>query len=122
MSSRRDLNPVHPSLPEEGFYRGRMVKNGPWVPIRIWYQFPLDPVTGEELDRSGEWKALRLGQEIHPLDVWPFCSSERISESEYEFLLADHQWHAAYDPDAPQARPRDPINLRSMNPVLPPRR
>lgn len=38
---------IHPDHPECGWYKRRMVKGGPWVPVRIHVVREIDPETGE---------------------------------------------------------------------------
>ncbi|WP_166461941.1 hypothetical protein [Paracoccus alkanivorans] len=33
--------------PQPGFYKTRMVRNGPFVPVEIWLEQEIDPETGE---------------------------------------------------------------------------
>jgi hypothetical protein len=117
-AERAKLAPVQPDRPVAGFYKGRMVRNGPWVPIRIWHGPTRDPETGEELDRSWHWQAERLGVEIDVFIVWPYCAGHRIEQAEYDYLLADHRWAVANNPDDPAARPRDAIDHHAMKPVF----
>jgi hypothetical protein len=112
------MAPVSADTPVAGFYKSRMVRGGPWVPIRIWLAPSTDPVTGEELDRSPTWHAERLGREIDVDLVWPYCAAHPIEESEYRFLLADHKWAVEHDPDAPQASPRSPIDHMKTKPIF----
>ncbi len=39
--------PQHEGLPECGWYQRKMVKGGPWVPVRIFVQRDIDPETCE---------------------------------------------------------------------------
>lgn len=114
MTNKRSMTPVHPDEPQAGFYRGRLVKGGPWVPIRIWFGAPLDPLTGEELDRSHRWQAERNGEFVEVDAVWPFCAADAINEAEYRYLLATNQWAAEHAPDAPEAAPRQKIDLNRL--------
>lgn len=34
------------------YFKARLVKNGPWVPMKLWWGVSKDPLTGEKLDRS----------------------------------------------------------------------
>jgi hypothetical protein len=79
--------------PVEGFYEERVTEivNGVkvrewWLPIKLWYGPPSDPVTGEELDRSWRWQALIDGHETEWYEVWP--NGRPISQGQYEMMLA----------------------------------
>lgn len=107
------------------YYRVRRVKAGPLVPCKIWFGPPLDPVTGEEMDRAPRWQVEVSGKLIDdPFSVVhlignqePIIKGEQISKEEFEFLLSDAQWCREYEPDAPEANPTKPIDLNKMAPI-----
>ena len=106
---------VDPGVPEEGYYRRRLVKDGPWVAVKVWKGFPIDPVTGEMLfERPQMWRGLLNGDDVDIWDVWPECSGGKISEEEYVFILTRHLWAKVHDPTAPEANPRKPIDRNKM--------
>ncbi len=95
------------------------------VGLCLEFSRPIDPVTGERLDRSPTWKAFRDGHvedvfdciiEFDP-DGEPVVKGERITEAEYEYLLQDRAWARQHSPDAPEANPRKRVDLNAM-PVL----
>lgn len=114
----RNLKPVRPDIPEAGFYKGRLVKGGPWVAIRIWFGAPRDPVTGEELDRSHRWQAERNACEVDVDAVWPYCAANRIDKAEHDYLLATHRWAVEHAPNSPEAAPRERIDLNALKPLF----
>ncbi len=101
--------------PTAGFYKVRLTRNGPFVPVKIWHGPPLDPVTGEEMDRSWRWQALRNGEEIDIDFVWPWAGRNPISEAEYKRLAATMAW-ARKVPSAPENQPHEPINKLTATP------
>lgn len=103
----------NPDVPVAGFYRAKLVKGGMLVGIRIWFGAPLDPVTGEELDRSHRWQALANDRYVELERVWPGCGGDPITEREYRFLAAQQDWGVQHAPDSAQADPTrrvDPLN------------
>jgi hypothetical protein len=88
------------------------------VPIRIWLGAPLDPLTGEELDRSPRWQAERNGHQVDVDAVWPFCSADHIDEAEYRYMLATHEWAVENAPNSPEASPRTKIDLNKQPPLF----
>lgn len=84
--------------PIAGLYRGRMVRGGPWVAVRIWFGPPADPVTGEPLDRSHRWQALRNGESCEVDTVWPYVYGQTCDEGTYETLLQSGRWAAENNP------------------------
>ena len=94
--------------PEPGFYRLRLVKNGPWVPVRIWLEDgERDPETNE-LTSDQVLRAKVGDQDRDPLKIWTFLWD--ITEEEYYFLLSRAHWAVAHNPKAPEANPTRPIN------------
>lgn len=47
--------------------------------------------------------------------IWNY--GEPITEAEYRFMLADADWCRTYQPDAPQANPRRPVE-RAQAPLV----
>lgn len=100
---------------QEGFFlirrdRQRRVP----LPVRIWWGAPLDPDTGEEMDRSPRWQVAIAGQIIgeEPLrvgeqtitclsDFWPQCSYHPIDEADYHYRLELAAWAGEHDPNDP---------------------
>ena len=82
------------------------------IPIRIWFGAPLDPDTGELLDRSPRWQVRVYGidasdPEYPPLiygrpmekieDVWPKCARWPTSEADYRYRVERAEWAEQYD-------------------------
>lgn len=108
--------------PQEGYYRTRLVRGGPFVPVKIWHGPPHDPETGEELDRSPRWQALVNGEERDAREIWNWCADKPISESEYRYMLAVKNWAETHAPAEPEANPYQRADARTAAPVGPPRR
>ena len=104
-------------LPEPGFYRLRMVKAGPWVPVRIWLEDgDRDPETDELM--SDQVLRAKVGdQERDPSKIWTFLWD--ITEEEYYFLLSRARWATAHNPTAPEANPKRPIRQTDVALDLP---
>lgn len=79
-----DAPPMHDGLPEAGWYKRRMVKGGPWVPVRIFVERDIDPQTGE-LTGPEVLIADIDGKRADPARHWTHL--QPISRSEYETLL-----------------------------------
>lgn len=93
--------------PQPGYYKTRLVKGGPFVAVRIWWQPPLDPWTGEELDRGPTLMAEVNGRPRDPYDIWTWCADKPVDFAEY------HRLRAA----APTAADQ-PINVNATKPVF----
>lgn len=121
----RATGPVHVpgavdvTTPVAGFFRFRLHGGAVRGGVRIWYGPPLDPVTGEELDRSWRWQAEFDGEPI-PFDrVWPACAGEPITEQEYQRFVARKRWAEQHAPDsayADRAKRHDPLSSSSPLP------
>ena len=90
---------ANPDLPEAGIYITRMRSGAALCALRIWYGAPLDPVTGEELDRSHGWNArLNEHENVDIERVWPGCAADRASLAKYDAIVLRAKWareHAA---------------------------
>jgi hypothetical protein len=73
--------------PQEGFYRFKLRSGGVYGVVRIWYGAPLDPQTGEEMDRSWRWQAAFNGELIEFEQAWPQCAKKHAPDSAF----ADHR-------------------------------
>jgi hypothetical protein len=99
--------------PQAGFYKRRLVKNGPWVAARIWLDAELDEdgaLASEERMRCEVG-----GTERDAADQWSYLSSHPISRGDYEFMLADQRWCEANAPNEPLARPGEPIDFNKLD-------
>lgn len=111
-----DIVPPFPRIdqPQAGFFRTRLVKGGPYVGARIWLEPPIDPLTGEAMDRPPMMLAELAGKPIDPIELWPSVAGRNIPEQEYRYLIGVAGWAAEHAPNAPEATPREPINLNRL--------
>lgn len=100
--------------PIAGHYSVRLVKRGPLLPLRIWFGPPFDPVTREPLDRSYDWRAELIGDQVSVWRFWPYCAASRISETEYRFMLSDRAWLLEHQPSSPEADPRARVDIADL--------
>jgi hypothetical protein len=97
--------------PTSGLYKTKLIKNGPWVPVRIWFGPPHDPVTGDVMDRSWRWQAEKAGKLCTDINqAWPWCARNEIYQSEYDYLVAccKHNMH-------PASQPRKKVDLMTVS-------
>ena len=75
--------------PMPGYFKRRMVRGGPFVPVAIWLEQEIDPDTGE-LTAPEELRAIVNGRPADPMHVWAYARP--ISLAEYEALtgIRDH--------------------------------
>lgn len=109
--------------PRPGFFKLRQVRGGPWVGSRIEYEHPTDPETGELLtERSKLWVTTINGKLVRApspdpvragvFQVW--CSGTEIKESDYRFMVADHEWATKHAPDDPVANPTEKVEIGNL--------
>lgn len=104
------FNGYSTEVPTEGYYRTRLRSGGVYVGVRIWFGQPLDPETGDEMDRSLRWQAMCNGRYIDLDRVWPKCGREPIDEAEYHYLAGLQDWGEENAPDSALADPRRRVN------------
>ena len=113
-SNRKPRPPVDrgpsysPDTPVAGCYRLRLTRGGPPVALRYWIGPPLDPDTGEELDRAPRWQCRVNGVQLVPVDwYWPRCARDPITQAEHDRLCG---LNATLDPASPYYDPKRPID------------
>ncbi len=120
--SAQTVRPVHVdgavdvSTPVAGYYRFRLHSSGVRGGVQIWHGPPLDPVTGEALDRSWRWQARFNGEPIDFDRVWPACTAEPISKRDYLHYCERTEWARQNAPDSAYAdsrRRHDPLSTQS---------
>jgi len=98
-------------VPEAGWYKRRAVKDGPWLPVRVWIEQDIDPISGELLAPE-RFRASCLGESVDPARMWTYLRP--ISRDEYDALVRLHR-----DLDA-MAATHAPIDLSTT--ILTPQR
>ena len=76
--------------PHPGYFKRRMVRGGPFVPVAIWLDQEIDPDTGE-LTAPEELRAIANGQSVDPLRAWLYARP--ISLAEYDALTGVRDHH-----------------------------
>lgn len=99
---------ANPDDPRPGWFKRRLVKNGVFVPARIWmFQWVDDAgdLVGDEVlqcEVDGEY--------ADPAEAWSWLCSNPITEAEFNHLTALRQWAAKHAPGEPYADPRKPVD------------
>lgn len=96
--------------PMPGYYKRRMVRGGPWVPVAIWLEQEIDPDTGE-LAAPEELRAIANGQPADPVRVWLYARP--ISIAEYDAMTG------LRDEIPEMAAPHAAVNLSEMDAIRP---
>jgi len=97
-----------PDVPVRGVYRTRFVKDGPPVALLIWFGPPLDPETGEPMDRASKWFArINGGEVVEASRFWPGCARDPISFAQYRHIVDRSR---TLDPGDPYFDPYRPID------------
>ena len=116
--------------PRPGFYVLRMKRGAPLVPTLIYQSCPMvlpqpSAVGGPHpdewcrpLDRCPRYGALIDGKRI-PLDrVWTARSLKPVSAAEYAFRIGPLRRWARGNPQMPEARPDQPVDLARLPPLF----
>jgi hypothetical protein len=78
----------------------------------------MDPEEGVPLDRSPVLLCWVDGEEADAYDQWTWVAGHPITRADYELLTAQAAWDKKFDPEAPAARPREAVDLRSIPPIF----
>lgn len=125
-----DPAPDAADAPVAGFYQ--LLRTGrPPQPVCIFFSLPVDPDTGERMDRRARWHMIVNGQpaimveeervefadppQVMWNDVWPYCRDTPIPKSEYLYLVARIEHARAHDADDAFATPTRRINLDKVS-------
>jgi hypothetical protein len=107
------------------YYAVKFVTGGPRCGCKVWYGAPLDPITGEPLDRAPRWHCEINGQlqdDPHRIIMLVgnvgYVKGEQIDQAEYEYLLSVRAWAVENDPSQPEASPREAIDLNKLRPIF----
>lgn len=115
-----------PNEPIPGHYKRRLVKDGVWVPARVWVEDPKDPATGDVL-RDPETGELMADQriccvvwgeggatEVDAFDVWTWLTP--ITKAAFDSMVATMEW--ARGTTAPEGNPQQAVDLRRAPPIF----
>lgn len=72
--------PIHADIAECGFFKRRMVKNGPWVAVEIFCHRVVNEL-GELLEPERLLAKYPWGDEVPALNIWTYLKP--ISSAEY---------------------------------------
>jgi hypothetical protein len=88
---------VHENDPRPGWWKMRIVKKGPWVPVKIWLEQDIDE--GGELLGPEIVRCLVDGSSWDPRDAWLYCCNVPIAEHEFQYLTALRAWQRINEPE-----------------------
>ena len=109
--------------PRLGYFKARLVKNGPWMPARIERDCSCtvngtdDSVTHEWQETCDRYQHMRGQIDGHMVSVdrvWLY--GEEITQAEHDYLVSSNEWDRENDATSPAARPREAIDLNTINP------
>ena len=102
---------VDVDTPVAGFYQMPLRSGGAICGFHIWFGQPLDPVTGDPLDRSLRWQAHCNGEYIEIDQVWPLRRDAlAITEFAYNRHCQKSAWAKEHAPQSALADPRKKSN------------
>ena len=101
----RTFEGFNPDTPVEGYYGTRLRSGAAYVGVHLWFGRPVEPWTGEEMDRAPRWNAA-INDRWHEVGaVWPKCADEPVTEAEYRHLCATQAWAQQHAPESALAQP-----------------
>ena len=103
--------------PIPGFYQTRLVKAGPFVGVKVWFNIAERDEAGDLLEDEG-LMMLRDGELVNPYDNWVWCMGNEITEAEYNWMIADSDHAKQYRPEDAKANPRRSIDLANSKSVF----
>lgn len=100
--------------PKPGFYKARLVRNGIFVPVRIWWTGgDPDPETGDltsDETLCGEIDGRRFDPNASDRHLF----FDNITEAEYRFMVDDAAHAKAHRPNDAKTTPYESIDLNKM--------
>lgn len=103
--------------PQCGFFRRKLVKDGPFVPARIWLHQELD-VEARELMGDEELRCEVDGRAADAEDQWSWVAGQPITEEEFNYLTARRSYADAHAPDDAFAKPTKAVDWLSTAPTF----
>lgn len=99
--------------PQCGWFKRKLVKDGVFVPARIWMVQEIDPETGELL--SDEILQCEVnGVMTDPEEAWSWLCANPITEQEFLYLEAAGEWSRRHAPDEPMANPHQRVDWMAV--------
>lgn len=83
---RGDIGPIHEDKPESGYYRGRLSKGSPYVPVAIWEHWEHG---GTMVCRAG-YDDLHVEPNVNMM--WTWCCTKPISYADFTACSRSHEW------------------------------
>ncbi|NJM13184.1 MAG: hypothetical protein HC889_16125 [Synechococcaceae cyanobacterium SM1_2_3] len=77
--------PAITSEPHPGYYRRRLVKDGPWVPVAIWLDQQLD--ADGELTQPERLLCAVNGKRADPAEEWLWVCNNPVSYYDYAAMV-----------------------------------
>lgn len=88
---------IHEGEPNAGWYQTRLVARGPWVPVRIWLEQPVDDAG--ELEGPEILRCTVDGEIKDPVAVWVHCADRPIAEHYFAYMAALRSWQKINEPE-----------------------
>lgn len=100
---------AHPDDPQCGWYKRKLVKDGVYVPCRIWRD---EPEVDENGDLVSDEKLMCEvdGDRKDAAEQWQWLCAHPISEAEFNYLTETRAWADRHAPADPYANPKKPVD------------
>ena len=106
--------------PQPGYYETRLVKNGPFVPARVWINDTPRDEAGDFLEDQGLMMEID-GERVngqHMNQRWLWMYGNPITKQEYDFMIADSSHAKQHRPEDAKAKPRKSIDLSTQKSIF----
>lgn len=105
-------------LPTPGYWAVRLTRGGVEVGAAILrLQTVVEPGEADNrMERSSHWIAYLNGKIVSVETVW-MKRGRKITEAEYNYLVADRAWAARYAPSSPEANPDKPVSAEQLRSI-----
>ena len=104
--------PLITEEPQAGYYKRRLVKGGPFVPVEFWTVRQYDDAG----DLTDDVKTMCSvdGWVVDAVDNWTYCAAQPIPKAEFDYLTKVSAYAKLNDRREPLANPRKRIDPLSF--------
>lgn len=100
---------INADAPQSGYYRKRASKDGPWLPVAIWWREEV----GDDGARVRKQVARVAGEMVDPLSVWTWVADKPVKKEDAQTAFKTGSWPGDAAPIAmgDNNPPTEPVEL-----------
>jgi hypothetical protein len=99
---RGGKQPVFESMPQCGFYKRRLIKDGEWLPIAFWR------------NKDDQIVCCFEGKLVDPLEHWTFAAKHPVNEASYRHYIRNGRWPDDVAQSPRSNMPSDPFEALKL--------